>query len=302
MSSQVAVIGAAGVDTNIYLPGRDIDFSVESNFTENIDYVGQAGGYVARGYAQLGYATTYIGYLGEDFSGGMVRAAFQADGIDALYFADPAGTKRSVNFMYRDGRRKNFYDAKSSMTVAPDLTMCRGKLAGVRLCHFSIVNWARQLLPLAAEAGCLIATDLQDVADPEDAYRRDFVEHSDVLFFSAANHADPEPLMRRFMAFAGKERLVVCGMGRHGCALGHEGRIRRFAAVDTGGAIIDTNGAGDSLAVGFLSSFFLDGYTIEDAILRGQIAARHCCTIKASSATLIRRSQLDTTFQGLRQG
>jgi hypothetical protein len=34
--------------------------------------------------------------------------------------------------------------------------------------------------------------------------------------------------------------------------------------------------------VGFLSSFVLDGYTLEDAIWRGQIVARYTCTQKAS--------------------
>ena len=43
----VVVVGAVGIDTCVYLPGRDIDFSVEANFGENLDYVGQAGGFSA---------------------------------------------------------------------------------------------------------------------------------------------------------------------------------------------------------------------------------------------------------------
>ena len=49
----VVVVGNVGIDTNVYLPGSDIDFSVEANFTENFDYVGQAGGYASQGFAQL---------------------------------------------------------------------------------------------------------------------------------------------------------------------------------------------------------------------------------------------------------
>ena len=70
---KVAVVGNVGVDTNVYLYGEDIDFSVEANFTENIDYVGQAGGYAGRGYAQLGKRTAFIGYVGDDYSGRFVR-------------------------------------------------------------------------------------------------------------------------------------------------------------------------------------------------------------------------------------
>ena len=57
----VVVIGNVGIDTNVYLAGDEINFQIESNFTENIDYVGQAGGYAARGFAQLGYRTAFIG-------------------------------------------------------------------------------------------------------------------------------------------------------------------------------------------------------------------------------------------------
>ena len=32
----VVVLGCAGVDTNVFLPGRGVDWSVEANFTENL--------------------------------------------------------------------------------------------------------------------------------------------------------------------------------------------------------------------------------------------------------------------------
>lgn len=52
----VAVVGNVGVDTNVYFYGEPT-FEQESNFTLNLDCVGQAGGYSARGFAQLGYRT-----------------------------------------------------------------------------------------------------------------------------------------------------------------------------------------------------------------------------------------------------
>ena len=79
---QVVVIGNIGIDTNVYLPGDSIDFSHEANFTENLDTVGQAGGYASRGYARLGVTTTFIGYVGEDWMGEQIRSTLQADGID----------------------------------------------------------------------------------------------------------------------------------------------------------------------------------------------------------------------------
>jgi len=296
---EVVVVGNVGIDTNVYVPGGDIDFTVESNFTENLDYVGQAGGYSSRGYAQLGRKTAFIGYVGDDYQGRFIRREFARDGIDATaVFIDPAGTGRSINFMYQDGRRKNFYDGKGHMDLQPDLDLCRTVLAGSRLAHFSIPNWARHLLPISRELGLSIACDIQDVIAIDDAYRQDFVEQADILFFSAVNQADPAQLIEAFLAM-NPAQIVISGMGARGCALGTRKGVEYFAPVEIKAPVVDTNGAGDGLAVGFLTSYVLEGYSLHDSILRGQIAARHTCTQRASSSGLITAGQLEHYFRTL---
>jgi len=294
---EVVVVGNVGIDTNVYVPGGDIDFTVESNFTENLDYVGQAGGYSSRGYAQLGRKTAFIGYVGDDYQGRFIRREFARDGIDATaLFVDPAGSSRSINFMYQDGRRKNFYDGKGHMDLQPDLDLCRAVLAGSRLAHFSLPNWARHLLPIARELGLTIACDIQDVIAIDDAYRQDFVEQADILFFSAVNQADPAPLIEAFLAL-NPAQIVISGMGARGCALGTRDGVEYFPPVEMQSPVVDTNGAGDGLAVGFLTSYVLEGYSLQDSIRRGQIAARHTCTQRASSSSLITAGQLEHYFR-----
>jgi acarbose 7IV-phosphotransferase len=303
VQAEVVVIGNAGVDTNVYLYGADVDWSVEANFSENIDCVGQAGGYASRSYARLGHRVAFVGHVGDDWPGQLVREELSRDGIDLSgLFVDPAGTARSVNLMYRDGRRKNFYDGKGHMTLQPDLDVCRAAMRGARLAHFNIPNWARLLLPVARAEGLTVAVDLQDIVVPDDPYRRDFVDRADILFFSATNYADPSDLIRRFLQ-GHPGRIVVCGMGSRGCALGAEDAVRFFDPVDLPDPVIDTNGAGDALACGFLSSHVLRGLSLGESILRGQIAARHMCARRATSSESITRDQLDgfaAQFRGLR--
>ncbi|MEW6711830.1 MAG: carbohydrate kinase family protein, partial [Candidatus Riflebacteria bacterium] len=185
----VAVIGNVGIDTNVYFNYSEPDFSVESNFTENIDYVGQAGGFSSRILAQLGFSTAFIGYIGEDFNGRFIKEEFARDGIDmSATMIDPAGTSRSINFMFKDGRRKNFYDGKSHLNLKPDLNLCHGVLESARAAYFHIPDWARNLLPIAKKLKIPIICDIQDVTDPTDHYRRDFIESADYLFFSSVNH------------------------------------------------------------------------------------------------------------------
>jgi sugar/nucleoside kinase (ribokinase family) len=301
----VVVVGNIGIDTNVYMPGDDVDFRVEANFTENLDYVGQAGGYASRGYARLGKRTAFIGHVGDDFGGRFIREELARDGIDtSALFVDPSGTSRSINFMYRDGRRKNFYDGKGHMHLQPDLEACRTILAQSRLAHFNIPNWARRLLPVARELGLTIACDIQDTVSAGDPYRQDFVAYADILFFSAVNQVDPTSLIETFLAVRSgqsrSDRVVISGMGARGCAVGSRQGVEFFPPVEIDAPVIDTNGAGDSLAVGFLTSFVLDGYSLHDSVLRGQIAARHTCTLKASSSHLITPAQLDQLFRARR--
>ncbi len=293
----VAVVGNVGIDTNVYLYGADIDFSVESNFTQNLDTIGQAGGYSCRGYARLGKRTTYIGAVGDDYHGDYIRRVFEAENIDTTgLIIDPQGTARSINFMYRDGRRKNFYDGKSHMTLQPDLEFCRHVLAQARLAHFSLPNWARLLLPIAKELGLTIACDIQDVLHVDDPYRQDFIQYADILFFSAVNQEKPQAMMETFIR-RNPGLTVISGMGARGCALGTRHGVQFFGPVPMEEPVVDTNGAGDSLAVGFLSSYVLDGYPLAESILRGQIAARHTCTLRGTSDGLITSERMDSYFQ-----
>jgi sugar/nucleoside kinase (ribokinase family) len=181
------------------------------------------------------------------------------------------------------------------MHLKPDMEVCRTMFSQARLAHFNIPNWARYLLPIAREQGLTIAVDLQDVVAADDLYRQDFIHQADLLFFSAVNYEDPKVLIETFLA-RNPNLVVLSGMGANGCALGTQSGVRYFPSVDLGSPVIDTNGAGDALAVGFLSSYILDGYSLEDSVLRGQIAARHTCTLKASSSQLISMTQLEAYY------
>jgi sugar/nucleoside kinase (ribokinase family) len=296
-SFDIVVVGNVGIDTNVYFPNGEIDFTVESNFTEDVDYVGQAGGYTSRGFAQLGYKTAFIGYVGDDFQGRFIREELAHDGIDLTgMLIDPTGTSRSVNLMYGDGRRKNFYDGKAHMQLQPDLAVCRAILAQTKLAHFHLPHWARQLLPIAKELGVTIACDLQDVVSLADPYRQDFIHYADILFLSAANYDDPMPLIEQLLQ-ANPAQTVIVGLGARGCALGTSQGVQFSPVVPLELPIIDTNGAGDGVAVGFLSSFILGKYSLADSIHRGQIVARYTCSQKASSSQLITAVQLEDFFQ-----
>lgn len=295
-ATAVCVVGNAGIDTNVYFPHGKIRMDVEGNFTENRDYVGQAGGYTARGFAQLGVRTAFIGAVGDDCLGRWIVETFRGDGIDTEgVFFDPQGTARSINFMDGQGRRRNFYDGKGHLGLVPDLDRCGQILRSCRLAHFHIPHWARRLLPLAKAAGCVVSCDIQDVEVLFDGYRDDFIRDADILFFSSANHGDPESLIEQILTRY-PEKILISGMGDRGCALGTNHGVTHYAPVEWAASVVDTNGAGDGLAVGFLWGYVLQNYGLEASVRLGQIAARHTCAQKASTSHLITREALLTAF------
>jgi sugar/nucleoside kinase (ribokinase family) len=140
------------------------------------------------------------------------------------------------------------------MDLQPDLETCRAVLSRARLAHFSLPNWARYLLPVVKELRLTIACDIQDVVSADDEYRQDFVEQADILFFSDANQADPPALIRHYLA-ANPEQIIIVGLGAKGCLLaaqdGGQACIRHFPVAHMEAPVIDTNGAGNGLAVAF---------------------------------------------------
>ena len=289
----VVVVGNTGVDTTVFLHSDEIDLGRETHYTDDIDSIGHSGSYAARGFARLGYRVALISSLGDDHHGRWLRDTFTADGIDLSgVFIDPQGTGRSVNLLRPDGRRTSFFDGRSHMTLMPDMEVCRRLLSETRHVHFSIPNWARHLLALAHECGATVSTDVQDVVHLPDPYRQDFIEQSDVLFFSATNVDDPGPLAAHCRQLR-PDQLVVVGMGSRGCAVDDGGGLRRYAPPALPLPLVDTTGAGDALAVGFLAAHVLEGMPVDRALQRGQLAARHTCAQRATSHNLVTRERLD---------
>ena len=301
------VVGGAGLDTLVFLDADRIELDRDSGFSRNVDVVGHMGAYCARGMAGLGRATGFLGSLGQDPAGEQVLRALRGAGATPFIFTDPAGTARSVNLVTRDGSRRAFYDGRGAMDLQVPAELARQALQGVGLAHFSLVNWSRSLLAPARAAGAVVSVDLQDADSHDDPYRADYVAAADIVFVSAAHLSDPVATATGLMA-RGPAQVVVVGMGPEGVLTVERGAADGAAAPDaavvpgTGPGhtasvpppdrlqvhhhpvpgldwtIVDTNGAGDGLAVGFLDAYVLDGLDVDRAVLRGQIVARWTCT------------------------
>lgn len=85
----------------------------------------------------------------------------------------------------------------------------------------------------------------------------------------------------------------VCRRGGPGASVGTPEGIRNVPSPRLDLRLVDTNGAGDALAVGFLASYVLEGCSLTESVDRGQVAARWNPAQRACSGTLVTAEQLD---------
>lgn len=289
----LTVAGAVGIDTNVYLHNLEIDFNREGNFTDNIDYLGQAGGYAVSIGAALGYKMGLIAAIGDDYHGIYIKQKLIERNIPTKgLFVDPMGTKRSINIINKQGIRKNFYDGKGSMEIkAPD-HLSAHFLCSTKIFHVNIVNWTRYLLKDIKKSGSILSVDLQDLQTVADPYRLDYIQAADFIQFSATDIKELEPIVNKLLELNPDAKYLI-GRGKDGCDYFDNNHWVKYSNLEFGNLVVDTNGAGDSLAIGFLTGHLLEDFSIDEAVLRGQVLARYICGVKGSTDTLLDMSSLE---------
>ena len=226
----------------------------------------------------------------------MVRTYLASLDIPLHTVVAPGGTRRSVNLVEPNGRRLSFYDGRP--TPAPDVpeSAYLPLVGEARHVHVSIMDFARHTLAPIRAAGVTLSTDLHDW-DGAAAYHRDFARAADVVFLSTTALGDRvEETMRAILA-DGVASLVVATAGADGSyALTRTGDFPRQPAIKPERPVVDTNGAGDAFAAGFLSRW-LQGDPPERCLEAGALAGAQACTGPLSPDLMIDRTTLERSLQ-----
>jgi sugar/nucleoside kinase (ribokinase family) len=251
---------------------------------------GQTGNFVTLGLHALGLRTHHLDMIGDDDAGDLVRALYTERGIAFTEVHQPGGTKRAVNLVGPDGRRLSLYDDSRSLEQdrLPQATV-RALAAASRHAHVSITHPCGFALPLLREAGVTVSTDLHNW-DGIQEYHETFAHQADLVFLSTTALADPERTMRQIVE-RGRARVVVATAGAEGSYLLVEDRLTHVPAVAPPTQVVDSNGAGDAYAAGFLL-----GWLNEEPPLRcaryGAIAGAFACTVPATATDAISHDEL----------
>ncbi len=224
---------------------------------------GGAAGNATLGAARLGLRTTYLGKIGGDITAEQYLENFTANGADGSRFkraALPNG--RCLSLVTPDGQRTLRTHLGAAMTLAPE-EISAADFAGAR--HALIEGYllfnpalAQKVIDTARAAGCSISIDLASFEVVKAA--RDWIfaqlrEGVDIVF---ANEDEATALFQRQDSYenfareiAGFGGIAAVKMGGDGAWIAQGRHVHRIAPIHAA-RVVDTTGAGDSWAAGFL--------------------------------------------------
>ena len=217
--------------------------------------------------ARLGLKTTFVGKLGNDRVARNYIERFRAAGVDVSRFKHGSvANARCLALVTPDAQRTMRTNLGASMTLSPS-EISQEDFRGVRHAHiegYLVFNQAlcEAVLGAARAAGCTISLDLSSFEVVNAARDWMFAQfgHGIVVVFAnedeiralyPAHRGGYDALAREL---AGHGVTAAVKLGRDGAWIARGGELHRIAPV-AAPHVVDTNGAGDAWAAGFLCGY-----------------------------------------------
>lgn len=229
--------------------------------------------------ARLGKKVSLVSVVGADEAGKMIRNHCEKEGICCDYIKEVQGVETGVNIVMvqGDGNRSFFTNPKSSLrSLAPEhIPEKFSEEAGI-LCLASIfvspLLGNRELAGLfrrAKEQGLCVCADMTKCKNKETTEdMREALSYIDYLF---ANEEEAALVTEEREVSQMADKFLKCGvknvvikLGSRGCFVKNKELEKQYPAVKAE-RCVDTTGAGDSFAAGFLCALS-EGKDLEECV------------------------------------
>ncbi len=225
----------------------------------------------AVGIGQLGGCARFVGKRGNDDTGQFFHQALVERGVEPFLMTSELPTGRVLSIITPDAQRTMITYLGASADTRPEEIMqqCFADSAVVHMEGYLLFNpdLMTSALKAAKDAGALVSLDLASftVVEQSKAILDDIIErYVDILIANEDEALAYTGLKNEERALARLARdvdIAVLKVGARGSYIQQDGRVCRIPAQGTGPAI-DTTGAGDLWAAGFLYGF-VNGYSHE---------------------------------------
>ena len=239
------------------------------------------------GIGRLGGKARFIGKRGEDAYGLLYEEELKRSGVDTIFHLSKNPTGKVLSIITPDAQRSMFTFLGASTELEP------GKINGQMFKDTAIAVIEGYLLfnpelmmaslGAAKKAGAVVALDLASfevVEASRDILSGIVKNHVDILIANedeAAAYTGISDEIKALDALAQHVSIAVLKVGKRGSYIFHDGRVIRVDPKtdiekndsNSGGSALDTTGAGDLWAAGFLFGI-ANGYSLERS---GEIAS-----------------------------
>ena len=261
---RIVVIGELNVD--IVAAGvRQLPESGSEVLAENCELtLGSASAIFATGIAKLGCAVTFVSQVGKDSFGDFCLAALKDAGVSTRHVQRKAGEKTGVTIALSNTRDRaliTFPGAIATFSAKDCDTSAMKRQQHLHLTSYYLQRSLQPSFPALFQQAKAegLTTSFDPNTDPSQKWSRSLasvLKHVDVLF---VNEREATALTRRTNkreALKALGRLVPCAVVKRGA--------RGALAIQNGAVVaspsfkvkaVDTTGAGDSFAAGFVSAY-----------------------------------------------
>ncbi|MEE8398968.1 MAG: adenosine kinase, partial [Desulfobacterales bacterium] len=223
------------------------------------------------GIGKLGGVARFIGKCGEDAYGDLIRTELEKNQVEPMLFTSPLPTGKVLSIITPDAQRTMFtFLGAASETAPAEMTPSAfDQAAIVHIEGYLIHNKAvlRTALAQAKKANATVSLDLASYTIVEE--NKGFLEEivADAVDILIANEDEARAFTghtdeaRAIKALSEKAPLAVLKIGKRGSYISRDGETLKIEPMGTGDAV-DTTGAGDLWASGFLFGM-VNGYPLE---------------------------------------
>ena len=266
---------------------QDIDAILEKTDTAPLEVPGGAACNTIVGVGKLGGKARFVGQRGTDEAGKFYQNALKACHVEPLFYTSTTPTGRVLSIITPDAQRSMFTCLGASTELDPGLiTPELFQETGIAVVEGYLLfnpDLMTACLESARTAGALIALDLASfevVEATKDLLERIVAIHVDILIANEdearayTGHSDEA---KALAAMADQAPLAVLKKGGRGSALAHDGRTVDVPPI-SGGSPLDTTGAGDLWAAGFLYGLTHD-FSLEKCGQLGSLLGYEVCQV-----------------------
>lgn len=244
------------------------------------------------GVGRLGGKARFVGKLGKDESGNLYKRELEQNNVEGiLTISSTTPTGRVLSIITPDAERSmlTYLGAASEMLPEdiPDNAFSSAAIVHVEGYLLFNRDLMDRVLEAAKNAGAFVSLDLAAYGVVEAAF--DYLEgivgkYVDILIANedeAKAFTKEEDEDRQLAALAQKSPLAVLKLGKRGSRIMHNHQEVRADAVALE-TVVDTTGAGDFWAAGFLHGL-VSGLGVERAAMLGSLTGAEVCRVDGAS-------------------